>query len=87
MEELSLKHIKQIEELNNAVKVAIGAINGIVERENKLTSQVRLVERVEELQEEVLARHGIGFCCCCRCSSSGGLEEAKEGGIKLVGAW
>ena len=67
MEELSLKHIKQIEELNNAVKVAIGAINGIVERENKLTAQVRLVERVGELQEEVLARHGIGFCCCCRC--------------------
>ena len=35
MEELSLKHIKQIEELNNTVKVANDAINGIVEREDK----------------------------------------------------
>jgi len=61
------EHNKQIEELNNAVKVANDAINEIAEREDKLTAQVRLVERVGKLQEEVLARHGISFCCCWRC--------------------
>jgi len=52
LEELSLKHIKQIEELNNAVKVA--NINGIAEREDKLTAQVKLGERVGELQEDTI---------------------------------
>eukprot|EP00090_Calanus_glacialis_P038158 TRINITY_DN6666_c0_g1_i1.p1 TRINITY_DN6666_c0_g1~~TRINITY_DN6666_c0_g1_i1.p1 ORF type:complete len:651 (-),score=280.69 TRINITY_DN6666_c0_g1_i1:155-1882(-) len=74
LEELSLKYIKQTEELNNAVKVLNDAINGICkreelarEREEQLASQVRqlgikldqLVVRVGELEEEVLARHGL----------------------------
>ena len=74
LEELSLKYIKQIEEFNNAVKVANDAINGIVktedlarEREDMLTAQVmqlcnnldQFVERVGKLQEEVLAWHGL----------------------------
>eukprot|EP00092_Neocalanus_flemingeri_P036504 GFUD01039747.1.p1 GENE.GFUD01039747.1~~GFUD01039747.1.p1 ORF type:complete len:634 (+),score=272.09 GFUD01039747.1:22-1902(+) len=74
LEELSLKYIKQIDELNNAVKVANDAISGVVRREElvrergeQLASQVhqlsnsleQLVVRVGELQEEVLARHGL----------------------------
>jgi len=74
LEELSLKYIKQIEELNNAVKVANDAISGVVKREElarergeQLATQVyqlnnnleKLVVRVGELQDEVLARHGL----------------------------
>jgi len=74
LEELSLKYIKQIEELNNAVKVANDAISGVSKREElarergeQLATQVhqlsnnmeKLVVRVSELQEEVLARHGL----------------------------
>lgn len=74
LEELSLKYIKQIEELNTAVKLANDAIGGVIKREeiardrgDLLASQVyqlsknleELVVRVGELQEEVLARHGL----------------------------
>merc|ERR1719233_2381269 len=74
LEELSLKYIKQIEELNSAVKVANDAISGVVKREevarekhDQLAEQVnqlnknleQLTVRVGELQEEVLARHGL----------------------------
>jgi len=74
LEELSLKYIKQIEELNSAVKVANDAIGGVVKREeiarergDQLAAQVdqlsnsleQLTVRVGELQEEVLARHGL----------------------------
>merc|ERR1719347_150164 len=74
LEELSLKYIKQIEELNSAVKVANDAISGVVKREevarerhDQLAVQVsqlnenleQLQGRVGELQDEVLARHGL----------------------------
>merc|ERR1719347_2340063 len=74
LEELSLKYIKQIEELNSAVKVANDAISGVVKREevarerhDQLAVQVsqlnenleQLTVRVGELQDEVLARHGL----------------------------
>jgi len=74
LEELSVKYIKQIDEINNAVKIANDAIIGAVDREelakekfnvlerkvNHLDQQMnRLIERVDELQEEVLARHGL----------------------------
>jgi len=74
LEELSLKYIKQIEELNSAVKLANDAISGVVKREelarerhDQLAHQVnhlnknleQLTVRVGELQEEVLARHGL----------------------------
>jgi hypothetical protein len=74
LEELSVKYIKQIEELNNAVKDANDAISGVCKREElvrekgeQLASQVKhfnpnleqLKVRVGEFQEEVLARHGL----------------------------
>ena len=74
LEELSLKYIKQIEELNTAVKAANEAIHGINKREDlsrertdKLVAQVEtlteamagLERRLVELQDEVLARHGL----------------------------
>lgn len=74
LEELSLKYIKQIEELNTAVKVANDAIAGILKREevaqdraDKLTMQVeQLTEDMKSLhgslvllQDEILARHGL----------------------------
>lgn len=74
LEELSLKYIKQIEELNTAVKVANEAIQGIYRREefskdrtDRLVTQVEsltmsvasLEGRLLELQDELLARHGL----------------------------
>jgi len=74
LEELSLKYIKQIEELNSAVKIANDAIAGILKREeisrdrtDKLTAQVdKLTKSVKSLegnlvvlQDEILARHGL----------------------------
>jgi len=74
LEELSRKYIKQIEELNSAVKDANEAILTLSkkeelakERNDRLTIEVgmlnknldQLVSRVEELQEEVLTRHGL----------------------------
>ena len=74
LEELSLKYIKQIEELNTAVKLANDAIAGILKREevskernnNLVTEVTRLTEivdrlegRLTTLQDEILARHGL----------------------------
>ena len=74
LEELSVRYVKQIDEINNAVKIANDAITGAVDREelakekfnvlerkvNHLDQQMnRLIERVDDLQEEVLARHGL----------------------------
>ena len=74
LEELSLKYIQQIEELNTAVKAANEAVQGIHRREelsrernDKLEAQVEsltesvtsLEERLVELQDELLARHGL----------------------------
>ena len=74
LEELSLKYIKQIEDLNNAVKVASEAIAGIQRREELSNARTeRLILQVERLsrdmgglenslgllQDEILARHGL----------------------------
>ena len=74
LEELSLKYIKQIEELNTAVKAANEAIHDINKREefsrektDKLMAEVQTLTesmhsmetRLVELQDEVLARHGL----------------------------
>ena len=74
LEELSLKYIKQIEDLNNAVKVASEAIAGIQRREELSNARTeRLIQQVERLsrdmgglenslgllQDEILARHGL----------------------------
>jgi len=74
LEELSLKYIKQIEELNTAAKTASEAISGLVKREEltrqrdkMLTEQIVelssnmefLEEKICDLQDEVLARHGF----------------------------
>ena len=74
LEELSLKYIKQIEDLNNAVKVASEAIAGIQRREELSNARTeRLIQQVEKLsrdmggletslgllQDEILARHGL----------------------------
>ena len=74
LEELSLKYIKQIEELNTAVKAANEAVQGIQKREEvsrdrteRLEAQVQFLAesvtglegRLLELQDELLARHGL----------------------------
>ena len=74
LEELSRKYIKQIEDLNNAVKVASEAIAGIQKREELSNARTeRLIQQVEKLsrdmggleaslgllQDEILARHGL----------------------------
>jgi len=74
LEELSLKYIKQIEELNSAVKVANDAISGILRREEIARDRTeRLVDQVDQLtksmknmednlvvlQDEIFARHGL----------------------------
>jgi len=74
LEELSLKYIKQIEELNSAVKIANDAISGILRREEIARDRTeRLVDQVDQLtksmknmeenlvvlQDEIFARHGL----------------------------
>lgn len=74
LEELSRKYIKQIEDLNNAVKIASEAIAGIQRREELSNARTeRLIQQVEKLsrdmggleaslgllQDEILARHGL----------------------------
>ena len=74
LEELSLKYIKQIEDLNNAVKIANDAISGIQRREEISNARTeRLIQHVERLtrdmsgletslgllKDELFARHGL----------------------------